>query len=78
MRLSQLPGLHGLRKSNDGTSVTVEVENPLELYERLAQWAAVDGINIQEVTGQEGDISALFQILVSKHRGISTTKGAVA
>jgi ABC-2 type transport system ATP-binding protein len=49
--------------------LVVTVEKPLELYAKLAEWSSDGSVHIERVTGTDGDISSLFRLLVSKHRG---------
>lgn len=49
--------------------LVVTIEKPLELYAKLAEWASHGSVQIDRVTGSDGDISSLFRLLVSKHRG---------
>jgi ABC-2 type transport system ATP-binding protein len=68
-RLGQMPWLKSLHRDHASFTLRVAVESPLELYKSLAQWTTEDGIAVEQITGSDGDISSLFRLLVSKHRG---------
>jgi ABC-2 type transport system ATP-binding protein len=68
-KLSSMPWLRSIERTDDRSVLRVSVEKPLELYQALAQWISADGIAVEQMSGAEGDISALFHLLVSKHRG---------
>jgi ABC-2 type transport system ATP-binding protein len=52
-----------------GNELVLTVDRPLELYEALAHWAGQGGGSVDRVVGSDGDISTLFRLLVSRHRG---------
>lgn len=68
-RLSIQPWLRSMRRDLDPKRLVLTVERPLELFRCLAQWSASGEILVERVTGSDGDISSLFRILVSRHRG---------
>ncbi|MFN7874187.1 MAG: ABC transporter ATP-binding protein [Pirellula sp.] len=68
-RLSRMPWLRSLQRDNAQNQLHVAVETPLDLYQQLVRWTAEDGLIIEQITGIDGDISSLFRLLVSKHRG---------
>lgn len=68
-KLAGKPWLRSLHRDNASSTIHVAVETPLDLYEHLVEWSVHDGIRIDQVTGIDGDISTLFRLLVSKHRG---------
>lgn len=71
VRLSNQPWLHSLRRDSNAKRLILTVERPLELFQCLAQWSASGELLVERVSGTEGDISSLFRILVSRHRGES-------
>jgi ABC-2 type transport system ATP-binding protein len=68
-RLGGQSWIRAIHRDNVSDRLVVTVEKPLELYAKLAEWVDEGAIDIQRVTGSEGDISTLFRMLVSKHRG---------
>ena len=52
-----------------GNELVLTVDRPLELYDALAHWAGQGGGSVDRVVGSDGDISTLFRLLVSRHRG---------
>jgi ABC-2 type transport system ATP-binding protein len=68
-RLATMPWLRSLQRQPENRQLTIAVLHPLELYASLAGWAANDGIVVEQITGSDGDMSSLFRLLVSKHRG---------
>ncbi len=71
LRLSSQPWLQSMRRDPNSKRLVLTVERPLELFRCLAQWSSSGEILVERVSGSEGDISTLFRILVSKHRGES-------
>ncbi|XZE44852.1 ABC transporter ATP-binding protein [Pirellulaceae bacterium SH467] len=47
----------------------VAIENPLQFYSALSDWSTRYNLHIDRLLGADGDISQLFRLLVSKHRG---------
>lgn len=45
------------------------IESPLEFYAALSRWSTERDLRIERLLGADGDISQLFRLLVSKHRG---------
>ncbi len=68
-RLVVMPWLRSLNRGKSDQSLRISVERPLDLYQNLAVWAQSGEVDIQQLSGSDGDISALFHLLVSKHRG---------
>lgn len=67
--LSTQTWLRTLQRNQDQRKLTISVEQPLELYRSLAQWSQQGDVVVEQLLGSDGDISALFHLLVSKHRG---------
>ncbi len=67
--LSTQSWLRTLERNHDQRKLTISVEQPLELYRSLAQWSQQGDVVVEQLLGSDGDISALFHLLVSKHRG---------
>ncbi len=68
-KLSDQPWLRSMHRDNHPSRLVLTVERPLELYRCLADWSENGQLVIERVTGSDGDISTLFRLLVSKHRG---------
>lgn len=68
-KLSAMPWLRSIERTVNRSTLRVSVENPLEMYRTLAQWISAGEVNLERISGAEGEISALFHLLVSKHRG---------
>ena len=68
-RLSGQPWLRAMQRDSAPNRLILTVAQPLELYRQLAYWAHHEQLPIERVTGSDGDISTLFRLLVSKHRG---------
>ncbi|AMV31048.1 Daunorubicin/doxorubicin resistance ATP-binding protein DrrA [Pirellula sp. SH-Sr6A] len=47
----------------------IAIEKPLEFYAALCGWSTSHNLQIDRLLGADGDISQLFRLLVSKHRG---------
>lgn len=67
--LSTQSWLRTMERNHDLRRLTISVEQPLELYQSLAEWSLQGQVVIEQLLGSDGDISALFHLLVSKHRG---------
>lgn len=69
-KLSGQPWVRALHRTVENNQLIITADRPLELYQCLAQWSnSEDPITIERLTGSDGDISTLFRLLVSKHRG---------
>jgi ABC-2 type transport system ATP-binding protein len=70
---ARLAGMHWLRQvervDDDPNILKIAVRQPLQLYESLSKWVAEGHVSVEQMTGSEGDISALFHLLISRHRG---------
>lgn len=75
-RLSSQSWLRSMRRDTNPKRLVLTVQRPLELYRSLAEWTTEENLVIERVSGSEGDISSLFRLLVSKHRGESLTAPA--
>jgi ABC-2 type transport system ATP-binding protein len=73
-RLSTAPWLRSMRLEKDQHRLHVSVDQPLELYRALAQFSSEEGIEIKELSGTDGDLSSLFRLLVSRHRGSQSAR----
>lgn len=76
-RLAGHDWLKKLQRSTAADTFLISVDRPLELYQSLARWVAQDEIVVTQLVGSSGDISALFHLLVSRHRG-DTNAGALS
>ncbi|MBX3421465.1 MAG: ABC transporter ATP-binding protein [Pirellulaceae bacterium] len=75
-RLATMNWLRQIQRSGEERELlTVAVDRPLELYESVAKWVAQGQVAVEQISGSEGDISALFHLLISKHRGEVMMKG---
>jgi hypothetical protein len=63
--------LKRLQRTTSTDTFLVSVDRPLELYQSLAEWVSQGEIAVTQLSGSSGDISALFYLLVSRHRGES-------
>jgi ABC-2 type transport system ATP-binding protein len=77
----QIPAVEGVKLSAERRILRVFVREPLNLYSRLLEFATDDGeppaqdsgnarqVRIRRVSGADGDLSALFKTLTSRHLG---------
>ncbi|HAC91629.1 MAG TPA: ABC transporter ATP-binding protein [Planctomycetaceae bacterium] len=70
-RLAGQDWLRRLQRTTSTDTFLVSVDRPLELFQSLAEWISKGEIAVTQLTGSSGDISALFHLLVSRHRGES-------
>jgi len=69
-RLACMSWLRQIERAVEDPSVLkIAVSQPLQLYECLSEWVAEGQVSVDQLTGSEGDISALFHLLISRHRG---------
>ncbi len=73
-RLATAPWLKSMQLDREKHRLRVSVGQPLELYQALATMSVEEGIEITELAGTDGDLSSLFQLLVSRHRGSRTIR----
>jgi ABC-2 type transport system ATP-binding protein len=69
-RLTTEPWLNTIQIERENHRIRVSVSQPIELYQALARWSDEDGLEITELSGTDGDLSSLFRLLVSRHRGV--------
>lgn len=67
--LACMPWLRSVQRDPQNQSLIVAVDKPLELYNTLANWVVEENITVDKLIGSDGDISSLFKLLVSRHRG---------
>jgi len=67
--LAGKPWIRAVHRDAIADRLVLTVDRPMELYESLAKWASDGQVNIQRITGSDGDISTLFKLLISRHRG---------
>lgn len=53
----------------ENNRIRLAIESPLEFYSALSRWSTDHNLQIERLLGADGDISQLFRLLVSKHRG---------
>lgn len=64
--------VQSLRVAPDSLSLIAAVQEPLKLYSLLGSLMQSADYRVTGIRGEEGDLSALFRLLVSRHRGQST------
>jgi len=67
--LAEKPWIRAVYRDSVPNRLVLTVDRPMELYESLAQWASSGQVSIERITGSDGDISTLFRLLISRHRG---------
>lgn len=70
-RLTQESWVQSIRFHADPNFVTAAVLEPLRLYRLLNELLQSGRYQLTGIRGEEGDLSALFRLLVSRHRGQS-------
>jgi ABC-2 type transport system ATP-binding protein len=67
--LAEKPWIRAVHRDSAPDRLVLTVDRPMELYDALAQWASTGQVSIQRISGSDGDISTLFRLLISRHRG---------
>jgi ABC-2 type transport system ATP-binding protein len=68
-RLAGQAWVEALRVVDGEDRLRVAVREPKRLYDALAQWIESEGLRVSGLSGAEGDLAALFKLLVSRHLG---------
>ena len=67
--LAEKPWIRAVHRDSHPDRLILTVDRPIELYESLALWASNGLVSVERITGTDGDISTLFRLLISRHRG---------
>jgi ABC-2 type transport system ATP-binding protein len=67
--LAEKPWIRALHRDTLANRLVLTVDRPMELYESLATWAGSGRVSVERISGSDGDISTLFKLLISRHRG---------
>jgi ABC-2 type transport system ATP-binding protein len=70
-RLADVPWVDSLSLTSDRTELRVALRDPAAMYDRLASWINEDGLRIERFHSAEGNLTALFESLLRRHRGES-------
>ena len=68
-RLADVPWVQSLHLSDNRQRLRVALKDPAKMYEQLANWISSDGLRIHEFRTADGDLTALFESLLRRHRG---------
>lgn len=67
--LAEKPWIRAVHRDSIPNRLVLTVDRPMELYETLSLWVSSGQVSIERITGSDGDISTLFRLLISRHRG---------
>ena len=67
--LAEKPWIRALHRDKQANRLVLTVDSPMQLYDALANWASSGTVSIERISGSDGDISTLFKLLISRHRG---------
>jgi len=67
--LAEKPWIRAVHRDPQPNRLVLTVDRPMELYEALGQWASAGQVSVERISGSDGDISTLFRLLISRHRG---------
>ncbi len=70
-RLADVSWVNSLSLTSDRTELRVALRDPAAMYDRLANWINEDGLHVERFQSAEGNLTALFQSLLRRHRGES-------
>jgi ABC-2 type transport system ATP-binding protein len=70
-RLAEVPWVDSLSLTADRTELTVALRDPAAMYDRLATWIDQDRLQIERFETAAGNLTALFESLLRRHRGES-------
>ncbi|MGB7345394.1 MAG: ABC transporter ATP-binding protein [Pirellulaceae bacterium] len=68
-RLADAPWVQSMQLTDDRTKLKVALRDPAKMYSQLAKWISDDGLRIHQFQTAEGDLTALFDSLLRRHRG---------
>lgn len=68
-RLADVDWVDGLQLNQDEGQLKVSLREPAEFYRRIAGWIHDDGLRIEQLRTPEGNLEALFESLLRRHRG---------
>lgn len=68
-RLVDAPWVDSLRMLDNRRELRIALRDPRELYSRLPHWIVQDGLSVREFKSADGNLTALFDSLLKRHRG---------
>lgn len=68
-RLAEQPWVDSVRLSPDRLTLRIEARQASELYRHVTHWIGSDSLQVDRMTGAEGELSSLFSVLTRRHRG---------
>lgn len=73
-RLAAYPWISSIQIAPDSQSVVVAVQEPLRLYQFINDTFRETSLQLTGMKGEDSDLSSLFRLLVSRHRGQTQTR----
>ena len=67
--LADEPSVQSLKLSDSRSRLRVALLDPPKIYEQLARWISQDALRIYQFKTTDGDLTALFESLLRRHRG---------
>ena len=67
--LADEPSVQSLKLSDSRSRLRVALLDPPKIYEQLARWISQDALRIYQFKTADGDLTALFESLLRRHRG---------
>jgi ABC-2 type transport system ATP-binding protein len=68
-RLAAAPWVESMSIGKQRSELRVSVREPFQLYQHMASWIAADQLHIERVGAADGNLTALFEALLRRHRG---------
>lgn len=68
-RLADVPWVDGLQLNRAKNEIRVSLSEPFEFYQQIATWIRDDGLQIDQLRTPDGNLEAVFDSLLRRHRG---------
>ncbi len=70
-RLADQDWVDSVKLSPDRTTLKIEARRANELYRHVTRWIGEENLRVSSMSGDEGELALLFNILTRRHRGFA-------
>jgi ABC-2 type transport system ATP-binding protein len=70
-RLADQPWVDSVRLAHDRRTLRIEARHAAQLFANLTAWIGSEKLQVERMSGGDGDLSTLFSILTRRHRGFA-------
>lgn len=70
-RLADQDWVDSVKLSPDRTTLKIEARRANELYRNVTHWIGEENLRVSSMSGDEGELTLLFNILTRRHRGFA-------